>query len=210
LLNALNLLLHELRTPVSVSQGYLRLLLEGRLPDATDREQALMKTMEALGRIGEVCAGASEFANADPPAAPTGYPAEDLVRALDARARATGATVTVLPGRVHGNVRVTHPDRAATAIAGLVHATRRGHPGRPSEILVGVHGPEFVVTSGDDATRRRLVGASRGHTVDRWRGGTGLVVPLAVKYLSETGAHVWTLADDSAAVGVAIPMEFEA
>src|SRR4029077_2743153 len=118
---ALNLLLHDLRSPVSIAQGYLRLLLQERLNDSKDRERALTQSMDALGRIGDLCAGAGEFANeAVTPAQAHRYPAVELITALTAEAQAKGLIINTQDSLPIGSVRTLVPTRAAAAIVTIV------------------------------------------------------------------------------------------
>src|SRR5688572_21663112 len=50
----LHVLAHELRTPVGIAHGYVRLLLEDRLPQETDRRRALEQMQKALGRLSDL------------------------------------------------------------------------------------------------------------------------------------------------------------
>jgi hypothetical protein len=208
---ALNLLLHDLRTPVGVAQGYLRLLLEDRLTDTKDRQRALAQSMDALGRIGELCAGAGEFANdAVTPAQAHRYQAAELITALTAEAHAKGLIINVQDSRPLGYLRSLVPTQAAAAIATIMRAALRNDAAQPPEISTGVTAEGLLVTSGNAAIRARLI-APTGHDIfNPWRGGNGLLVPLAAKQLGETGARVWTLAGEPFAVAVAIPLESEA
>ena len=58
---ALNLLIHDLRAPLSVAQGYLRLLSQNKLEGEADRQRAITQSMEALGRIVRFCDDASSY-----------------------------------------------------------------------------------------------------------------------------------------------------
>jgi len=51
----LNVLAHEIRTPLAISQGYLKLMAEGRLTTATEQTAAIERTRDALGRIVALC-----------------------------------------------------------------------------------------------------------------------------------------------------------
>jgi hypothetical protein len=208
---ALNLLLHDLRTPVGVAQGYLRLLLEDRLSDNKERQRALAQSMEALGRINELCAGAGEFANhALTPAQAHRYHAAELITALTAEAQAKGLINNVHDSRPLGYLRTLVPTRAAAAIAAIMRAALRNDSAQPAEISTGINVEDLLVTSGNADIRARLI-APMGHDIfNPWRGGNGLLVPLAAKQLGETGARVWTLAGEPFAVAVAIPLEFDA
>ena len=48
-------LLHDVRSPLGVAHGYVRMIREGRLPTDADRDRALEKTRDALGRMTELC-----------------------------------------------------------------------------------------------------------------------------------------------------------
>jgi hypothetical protein len=207
---ALNLLLHDLRTPVSVAQGYLRLLREDRLSDSKDRQRAIAQSMEALGRISDLCAGAGEFANAISPAEACRYPAADLVKALETEAQAKGLSLDVHDPALTGHVRTLAPSQAAAAAAAIVLAALRNDPARVPQMSAGITAVDLVVASGDEATRARLIAPAGHDTFNAWRGGNGLRVPLAAKQLRETGARIWTLAGESAAVAIAIPLELDA
>ena len=207
--NALNLLLHELRTPVSVAQGYLRLLLEGRLSDDAERQRVLARSLDALGRISDVCAGAGDFANAVSPAETHRYPAADLIMALTAEAQAKGLRLTVQDPVLVGHLRTLAPARAAAAITAILRAALRHDSARLPEMLAGAGAADLLVTSGDAAMRARLMAPTDRDTFNPWQGGDGLLVPLAVKQLRETGSRVWALAGESGAVAIAIPLELE-
>jgi K+-sensing histidine kinase KdpD len=48
-------LIHDLRTPLGVAMGYVRLIKDDRLASAEERDRALANTIEALGRIWRLC-----------------------------------------------------------------------------------------------------------------------------------------------------------
>jgi hypothetical protein len=208
---ALNLLLHDLRSPVSVAQGYLRLLLEERLSDSKDRQRALTQSMDALGRIGDLCAGAGEFANgAVTPAQAHRYSTAELITALTAEAQAKGLIINVRESLPIGYIHTLVAPRAAAAIVTIVRAALRHDSAQLPEMSIGVSGQDLLVTSGDAGVSARLMAPTGRAPFNSWQGGNGLLVPLAVKQLEETGARIWTLAGERFAVGVAIPLESEA
>src|SRR5688572_18382501 len=55
LAQVLNTIAHEIRTPLAVSQGYLKLYLDGRLTDADDVQRAFQQTRTALGTLATLC-----------------------------------------------------------------------------------------------------------------------------------------------------------
>jgi signal transduction histidine kinase len=203
----LRLLLHDLRTPLGVAQGYLRLLREDRLQDIADRQRAVVQSMEALGRISHLCAGAAEFAAAGSPAESSRYPAADLVAALGADAPSHDVSLAVLGGPVIAQVVALAAGRAAASIMTIFLAAARHDPTRARRISVGIHGGDVLITSGDEFVRERLIGSAGDDAFDPWTGGCGLLLPLAVRQLRETGARIWTLADEPSAIAIALPLE---
>src|SRR5262245_55922776 len=67
----LSTLAHELRTPVAVSQGYVKLFLDGRLKTQEDVDRAMRQTLDAINRLAGLCAETGTLASlADAPAPP--------------------------------------------------------------------------------------------------------------------------------------------
>lgn len=56
----LDVLLHDLRTPLGVASGFVRMVKEGRLP-AAETDRALEKTQEALRVMSGLCVTAGEW-----------------------------------------------------------------------------------------------------------------------------------------------------
>lgn len=203
----MSLLLHDLRTPLGVAQGYLRLLLEDRLRDIADRQRAIAQSMEALGRISHLCAGAAEFAACPSPAESSRYPGADLIAALGAEAPSRDVSLAVLGGPVIAQVSTLAAGPAAASIMTIFLAAARHDPTREPRMSVGIHGGELLVTSGDESVRERLIAPAGHDAFDPWTGGNGLLVPLAVRQLLETGVRIWTLADEPSAIAIALPLE---
>ena len=55
-------LVHDLRTPLGVAVGYLRLLRDHRLPDEADQQRAMTATADAVAAMSQLCQEASSFA----------------------------------------------------------------------------------------------------------------------------------------------------
>jgi hypothetical protein len=51
----LHQLVHDVRGPLGIASGYLRLLQDGKIPDAADQRAAIAKALDALGRIDRLC-----------------------------------------------------------------------------------------------------------------------------------------------------------
>ncbi|MEQ1910319.1 MAG: histidine kinase dimerization/phospho-acceptor domain-containing protein [Vicinamibacterales bacterium] len=206
----MDLLLHELRTPISVAQGYLRLLVEDRLSDPRDRERALAQSLEALGRIGNLCGSADEYLNVRSTVELVRYPASELVATLQSTCQGDAFAVNVPNPHILGDVRSLSVEQTAIAIAGVLRAALRSDPVLTQAVHVGVHGTDLILTTGDEAVRERLVAPTGRAAFNQWRGGTGLQVPLALKLLAHTPLRIWALSENSGAIAIAMPLELPA
>lgn len=209
---ALNLLIHDLRAPLSVAQGYLRLLQQNRLEAEADRARAFTQTMEALGRIGRLCEDAAAFV-AEPPA--TAGPVmrlhvpqliEQVTEACTARC--SPLTFVVEPG-LSGTVRSVNLDRLVQSVVVVLCAVRRST--RNESVRVSVHEEEkearFLLGCDEDCA---ALMSAPPETFDPWRGGHGIALPLACRMIAEAGGRVWTTANGRGAVGIALPEEASA
>jgi len=101
----LDSLLHDLRSPLGVAGGYLRLMREQRLSSVDETERAIVKTQDALRTMTMLCAEASEWLKVEPPGAPAPVPVESLVAQIAAEA-----------GRMHVAVEVAGPIQGSTTL----------------------------------------------------------------------------------------------
>jgi signal transduction histidine kinase len=209
---ALNLLIHDLRAPLSVAQGYLRLLLQNRLESDADRQRAITQTMEALGRMGRLCDDAAAYV-AEPGAdekLPTSVAqVAGLVGRVTEACTALGTTTLVFsaePRPLTGAIRATQIDRVAQALAVILCAVRRAT--RDESVRVSVHEEKnearFLLGCDDD---RAALMSQPPEMFDPWRGGHGIALPLACRIVTEAGGRIWTYANARGAVGIALPEE---
>src|SRR5436190_10059613 len=103
---ALEVLIHDVRTPVGVAQGYLRLLQDQRLQTPEDRERAMARAMEALGKIARLCDEASAFAHESPDPRTELAAASVLTDLVDAHARGQGFAVGSIAISPNARIRV--------------------------------------------------------------------------------------------------------
>lgn len=123
----LDTLLHDVRSPLGVAGGYLRLMRERRLQDAEALDRAIGKTQDALRTITVLCADAAGWLTP----LPDGEAATVETSAFAARvadsAGAKGVTVdvsTVGPGTVRLEAAgVTVADAVASLLVSLAGAT---------------------------------------------------------------------------------------
>lgn len=209
---ALNLLIHDLRAPLSVAQGYLRLMQQNRLEAEADRQRAMTQSMEALGRITRLCEEAAAFV-AEP--ASTSGPimtmraAEFIDQVTDACAARCSPLTLATDSNLSGTMRGAHLDLLVQSVAVVLCAVRRSTRKEPVSVSVRVEEKEARFLLGCDDDRAALV-SGPPETFDPWRGGHGIALPLACRTITEAGGRIWTVADGRGAVGIALPEEASA
>ncbi len=201
---ALNLLIHDLRAPLSVAHGYLRLLQESRLPSEEDRRRALTQSIDALGRMTRALTEAEAFLGSDaaPDAAGASVPATELVRRIHTALPAMASTSFASPGRI----RVASLDRTAEAILTIAAAVERERPSHPLGLRVVADDREMRLLFGQPDEVARLAEGTGG-AFDPWHGGHGLALPLACRTIVRAAGRIWTLAGVRGAIGLALPLE---
>jgi signal transduction histidine kinase len=199
---ALSLIAHELRSPAAVVSGYLRMLLQSELSGLTDRQRRMLeqssvsctRMLRLIQELGELTALESSE-----PVKTSGIAIFSLCDA----AVAAAATEQNRPSPVF---MCADADRAVTvdgdagwlkrAIGALVEATARELGTDQLECFCFVDGdlnaPEAIIALGPPglrASRDALV--SNRARFDRWRGGTGLSVPIACRIIEAHGGDIW-------------------
>jgi signal transduction histidine kinase len=94
LAQVLNTLAHEIRTPLAVSQGYLKLYLDGRLTNVDDTRRAFEQTRQALGALATLCVDMGKVSTLSESAGqgiPERVSAEDFVKSVRAIGEVEGA-----------------------------------------------------------------------------------------------------------------------
>jgi two-component system OmpR family sensor kinase len=197
---ALSLIAHELRSPAAVVSGYLRMLVQSDLSGLTDRQQRMIqqagvscgRILQILQELGELAA----FEHTEPVRA-AGIQVFSLCHeAIEAGNDATPFAIFTC----------SEADRTATvegdaewlkrAFGSLVAATAREHGTDQVECYGFVHddsGSRQAVFAcgvpGLEASRDDLVATRTAF--DRWRGGTGLSLPIACRIVEAHGGRVW-------------------
>jgi len=212
----MSLAVHELRTPVTVVCGYIRMVLKehgGPLTEkqkkmlqeaerSCDRISALVAEMSDLGKLEsrdlsvarqeiDLCALVAELAS-------DMHEGQDRGVRLDVRVPNTPVTVT--------------GDRArlSAAITTLLHAAlrERGEPGViVAECSVLDAAPRWAVLAvGDEDALPSLVDAGLGTPppFDEYRGGLGLALPVARRVVEALGGALWSAAGDRPRAGSAL------
>ena len=205
---ALNLLIHDLRAPLGVAHGYLRLITEHRLTSADEQDRALAQSLEALGRMARMCTDASAYLatyeSEAPPATVVGTASDLAARVADAL-QLLGLAFT--SHDLSASPRVARTDALAAAIATILGSIRR-----PSSDMSALAASALAdrghlhFFAGTDAQRAALMQGSRA-PVDPWRGGHGLMLPLACLQVDRLGGHVWTTETARPGIAITLPLE---
>jgi signal transduction histidine kinase len=200
----LSVLAHELRGPLSVIQGYLRLMLKQR--DSSHAETPMIRAMlDATGRLAALGRHASDVSLWTSHA--TDAAQVDLAVLADKTAALVPsgtASVRLDPDAGREAVSTLDPDALAAALAALAEVAARDTGGRvelsarsatDSRTITVVLTPTDVPglgPAGDDSIPGAEAATSRPLTVAFDRGGFGLSLVLASYVLDAHGAAVQT------------------
>ena len=221
LAQVLNTIAHEIRTPLAVSQGYLKLLVDGRVTNADEARRAMEQTRQALGALATLCMDMGKVsALADAAAgqvAPVMTPAADFIATLQTLDEVKGAAWddTARPVEALAREGVGSPAIAtanhrdlAHAVAIAIKAAFDENRDAPHTIAVDA-GRELTLLAGTDAALAALrsgPAAPDARGVDFSKGGKGLKLIWAAFVLERHGVHTWVDAHHRASVGFRIPL----
>lgn len=207
----LHVLAHELRTPVGIAHGYVRLLLEERLTQESDRRRALEQMQKALGRLSDLSHESTALAAWYEQDHSTPQPL-DARKLIDHVADANYEfPVTVETSDVPPGVVLTTTDETSLcrALTGIVRATARELRGTTCDVVARVVDGSFEMLTGPE----EMLGAlGQGPTapeagpVALERGGLGLALVHAAIVLDAHGAERWTLNGSRQTVGLRLPV----
>jgi signal transduction histidine kinase len=208
----LHVLAHELRTPVGIAHGYVRLLLEERLHQETDRRRALEQMQKALGRLSELSHESTALA--------AWYEQDHTAaHAVDARSlleQIAGANyewpVTVDVTSLTEDCAVKTSDEAslARALIGMVRATARELRGTTCDVTARRVNGRFELLTGPEELLSALGSgplAPEAGPVALERGGLGLALVHAAIVLDAHGAERWTMNGSRQTVGLRLPVD---
>lgn len=206
---ALSLAVHELRTPVTVTTGYLRMLLREQAGPISDRQRKMLEEAErSSGRINALISELSELGKLvagelTPPAVTFNLAA--LVAEMAGDMQEGGDRGIRVEVRATKHVPVAGDRlRLGTALRALVHAALRERV-EPGVVVVACStvadggGPWALVTIGDETAIPALAGLARAAApppFDEWRGGLGLALPVGRRLIEAHGGAVWSAPDN--------------
>ena len=200
---AMSLAVHELRTPVTVVAGYLRMLLREQAGPLNEKQKKMLEEADrSCGRLGALVSEMSEFGKLEGREVALGRHDVDLaaLAAELASGMHEGSDRGVrLEVRAPAPVMVTADrTRIAAALKALMHSAlrERGDPGVVVVECSTAKGTQewAVVAIGDEATVPALTSAAAGDPppFDEWRGGLGLALPVARRVIEAHGGALWS------------------
>jgi signal transduction histidine kinase len=201
----MSLAVHELRTPVTVVCGYLRMLLKEHGGPLTDKQRKMLEEAErSCARINALVVEMSDLGKLESQELSVARHEIDLAALVVELANGMhegedrGVKLSV---RVPNRLVIVTGDRArlSAAIATLLHASirERGEPGvivADCSIVADASQEWAVLAVGDEAALPLLTQAARGTppTFDEWRGGLGLALPVARRVVEALGGALWS------------------
>jgi signal transduction histidine kinase len=209
----MSLAVHELRTPVTVVAGYLRMLLRDQAGPLTDKQRKMLEEADrSCGRIGALVSEMSELGKLEGGELKISGPEFDLSpliaevasgmhegedRGITLETRGLDRPVIVAGDRA----------RIAGVLRALMHAALRERATAgvivvDSSTASASNQDWVVVAIGDDADIRGLREAAAQTTeFDEWRGGLGLALPVGKRVVEAHGGALWSAPGDKPRAG---------
>jgi signal transduction histidine kinase len=196
----LSLSVHEFRTPMTVVAGYIRMLLKDRAGPLSDQQRKLLEEAEkSCGRLTALLTEVSDLSNLEGGTAPFNKHATDLQTAL----RNAVEQLPPLPDREveidlqldgDGAPLEADPVRLTQALSSIVKSLRRELIGDDPLLVRQRRTPAgYEVQIGDAETIAALDAEDAGarELFDEWRGGSGLILPVARRIIEAHAGRIW-------------------
>jgi signal transduction histidine kinase len=213
----MSLVAHELRSPGAVVTGYLRLLAKHTAPSLTEPERKMIdEANKSCGRLLQIAQELSELAELsgeDPVRTWLPVPIFTLCgEAVQTAADAGGAVSFSMDDRDKMACIEGHAGRLRQAFGLLISVIGRER-GTTAMTVTGAISrtseSRAVLVFGepaDAADLNAVVGGSDA-AFDRWRGGTGLSLPIACRIIEAHRGALWALPGGSrGACALALPL----
>lgn len=211
----LGLAVHELRTPITVVAGYIRMLLKERAGAITDPQRRLLEEAEkSCGRLSALVSEMSDLSSLEGGTAALNRGSLDLTALLQ-------EVIAALPALPDREVAVElqaasatspiHADatRLRNALTSLVLALRR-EVITTDRLIVrvrrtnGSEPPGYRVAVADASTIDAIDDAEPGslERFDEWRGGSGLSLAIARRIIAQHGGSLRAAPGGTAAAAI--------
>ncbi len=209
----LHVLAHELRTPVGIAHGYVRLLLEDRISEEPDRTRALEQMQKALARLSALSQETTTLASwFEHDTRPDGgrAAARALIESVSAAEYQSPVSVDAAPISESVMVRTSDVHVLGNALIDVVRATAREIRGQACSVSARVRdeGLELLVGPSDKlAALGAGPGAPDAGPLALERGGLGLALVQAAVVLDAHGAQRWAVNGSRQTAGIRLPLE---
>jgi signal transduction histidine kinase len=213
----ISLAVHELRTPVSVVAGYLRMLLRDQQSQLSARQQKMVEEAEkSCARIGALISELSELGKLDADTAAVHEETFDLFQAIAEvaadvhEAKERGVNLLVA-GEAAGASMRGDLTRLKAAFNGFFRAVLREQVDSCTVVVdrkyIGSgEGASAVVVVAESSRVREAYEAPKGR-MDDHRGGLGLLLPIGARVVERHGGSVWSPAVPNLnAIVVSLPL----
>lgn len=200
----LSLVAHELRTPLSVTLGYLSMLTAELAGPLSDTQRNLVESADRSCRqLVELVADVSllgRLERGEPSLSASPISLATIVVEAVAHYTPNDAHPVGVVSTGQADVTLTvDPVRFRSVISALINATVRSSP---SDATIAVHravrpahngaGLEAVVAVARDGESATLADAARDalHPIDPWQGGLGMTIPIAQRLIALAGGDL--------------------
>src|SRR2546421_132245 len=194
-----SVMVHDVRTPMTVVAGYVDMLLKERFGPLTDKQRHVLEEVQkSCGRVSALLKEGSDLTSIDRKMMPVPRRGGDLREML----RAAVEQLPPLADReVHVDLQTGSGDssfpadapRLTNAFTALIAGLRR-EVVLTDRLLVHERRTNdgFEIRIGDEETLALLDGASIGDlpVFNEWRGGLGMSLAVARRILNAHGGHV--------------------
>ncbi|HUS23133.1 MAG TPA: HAMP domain-containing sensor histidine kinase [Aeromicrobium sp.] len=196
--NILSLSVHEFRTPMTVVAGYIRMLLKERAGPVSEQQRKLLEEAEkGCARLTALLTEVSELSNLEAGTAPFNRQLVDLQKVL----RDSVDQLAPLPDRdvaveldAESSVPIhADPVRLGQAFASVMKALRREII-TESPLIVrlrpGTQGGDVLIGDNETIAAFDADDARTQEAFDEWRGGSGLILPVARRIFEAHGGRI--------------------
>jgi len=201
-------LLHDLRTPLGVAQGYLRLVRDGSLKTDGDRDRALDQAAAALAQVARMFQEVSGFLDEESNGTRTPASAAAFAGRVEAVAKEHG--FDVVQDGVSGDEVIDLPFGVPASAGAVVRlfetALRRRQSGTATLKVIASDGElRFVATAEKGEGADPPVNGAGKRPFDPWR-EPGLDVALAFQRIARASGQIRSGESSADGLAIAFPL----